>query len=329
MHFFTAASGILGPPSIFIVKSPKSDANVYVNWTRLLDRHMYGGIKVEPSDEIYGLTYLSVVVFSDPDGYSDLWTASKSNKTYQEYYLSQLEYSLVRADPVPDPSTGLIHLVYRSDPRRRHKLLSNGGLIEVTISCKDTLQDLKAGIAFKSEISFHNLTIPHPTSKLGVGVVLFSNLSLTPSGDFQDAKSIISLPGKPNVPYQISSARLESEEEGLPLHSMPHEILLKSPSDRRRALTPVLFRPSPVGNLGGEGKVVPVTVLAGPRYPLRGSNQRRRLTRSIGKALYGEEFEQNFQKTKKGPLKKYPVGMRLQHFAFSARGQQAAAHISW
>lgn len=64
VHFFTAASGVLGPPSIFVAKSLKPDAKVYINWTRLLDNHKYEAIRVQNSSEIYGLTYFSVSFFS-------------------------------------------------------------------------------------------------------------------------------------------------------------------------------------------------------------------------------------------------------------------------
>lgn len=55
-------------------------------------------------------------------------------------------------------------------------------------------ENLKAGRSFKSEIFFHNLSVLHSDSKLGVGIVLFSNLSLPPSGDFREAKHLMSKP---------------------------------------------------------------------------------------------------------------------------------------
>ncbi len=169
--------------------------------------------------------------FRDNLGYSDLWTASKSNKTYIEYYLSKLEYSLINFKRSPDPETGLLELVYRSDPRRKHKLVYDGGYVEVkvsssplievkvliyeailqsclplqvTISSKDSPDGLKAGLSFKSEISFHGLTLLHPDSKLGVGIVLFSNVSLSPKGDFVEAKLMKADRKNPKKLYRVS-----------------------------------------------------------------------------------------------------------------------------
>ena len=60
-------------------------------------------------------------------------------------------------------------------------ILSN---FQVVISPSDLAGQV--GLSFKSEISFHGLTILHPDSKLGVGVVLFSNISMSPTDDFVD-----------------------------------------------------------------------------------------------------------------------------------------------
>ena len=79
------------------------------------------------------LLLFQVVDFRDPNDHSDLWTASKNNKTFQEYYLSQFEYSLSHVDSAPDEKTGLIQIIYRSDARRRHKLVSNGGHFEIKV----------------------------------------------------------------------------------------------------------------------------------------------------------------------------------------------------
>lgn len=60
MHFFTAASSILGPPSIFIAKSSKPNPYVTFDWKKLYDKNMYYGISIENTTSIYGVTYLSV-----------------------------------------------------------------------------------------------------------------------------------------------------------------------------------------------------------------------------------------------------------------------------
>lgn len=67
------------------------------------------------------------------DGHSNLWTASQSNKTYQEYYLTGLEYSIEKIDAKPDPITGILQIKYRSDQRRNHKLVFDGGFLEVKV----------------------------------------------------------------------------------------------------------------------------------------------------------------------------------------------------
>lgn len=62
----------------------------------------------------------------------------------------------------------------------------------MAVSVKDiTARGLRAGLAFESEISFHKLTILHPDSKLGVGVLLFSNLSLSPTSDFLETTRLV------------------------------------------------------------------------------------------------------------------------------------------
>ncbi|KAL5109336.1 hypothetical protein TcWFU_008474 [Taenia crassiceps] len=335
VHFFTAASRVLGPPSIFIVKSVKPDAKVNINWTRLLDNHKYGAIEVENSSEIYGLSYFSIIDFRDQSSNTDLWTASKSNKTFQEYYLTQLEYSLNRVDYKPDEKTGLLEIVYRSDPRRRHRLVYDGGHIEIKVSfsVKDILdRGLRAGFAFESEISFHKLTILHPDSKLGVGVVLFSNLSLSPTGDFLETTRLVpSLsPSSTTVSKRVHYVHLEEEsmqsvfqEGGFVASSKT----LVQPSLNR---TPVLFCPSPLAHLKpGKEDGTPILVLAGPRLSLQKLSQRRRLRHSLAKALYGVAFEPSYQRTRNGSLKHNPIGIRLQRFAFSAPGQQTADHAAW
>lgn len=47
--------------------------------------------------------------------------------------MSRLEFSLQKVDFEPDPVTGFLQITYRSDPRRRHKLLSNGGHVEIKV----------------------------------------------------------------------------------------------------------------------------------------------------------------------------------------------------
>ncbi|KAH9284396.1 hypothetical protein ECG_02676 [Echinococcus granulosus] len=335
IHFFAAASEVLGPPSVFVAKSLQPNAKASINWTRLLDNHKYEGIRVENSSEFYGLTYFSIVDFRDPNGHADLWTANKSNKTFQEYYLTQLEYSLTRVDLKPDEKPGLIEIIYRSDPRRRHRLVHDGGHIEVkvAVSVRDiAARGLRGGLAFESEISFHKLTILHPDSKLGVGVLLFSNLSLSPTGDFLETTHLVpSLsPSSENAPKRVSYVHLESEslKSVFPGAEITTSLeALRQPSLTR---TPVLFRPSPVAHLkSGEGGSKPILVLAGPRLPLEKSSQRRRLHHSLAKALYGVDYEQSYQKTRSGKWKHKPIGIRLQHFAFSVPGQQMADHGAW
>lgn len=142
-----AASKVLGPPSIFIVHSSKSDADVKYNWARLFEDVTYDGIIVENVTETYGVSYLSVFLnlvkisnyckisdFHDGNGYGDLWTASQSNDSYIEYYLSRFDYTLVKVDSVPDACTGLIEVLYRTDSFRRNRLVSDGGFIEIKVS---------------------------------------------------------------------------------------------------------------------------------------------------------------------------------------------------
>ncbi|KAM7533507.1 hypothetical protein Aperf_G00000127840 [Anoplocephala perfoliata] len=97
--------------------------------------------------------YKRIVDFRDPNDDFDLNTASKSNKTFQEYYLSQLEYSLQGADSVPDPVTGLLQITYQSDPLRRHKLLSNGGRIEIKVGNKDCFDSDTLMASYRSPLS--------------------------------------------------------------------------------------------------------------------------------------------------------------------------------
>ncbi|VDK39120.1 unnamed protein product [Taenia asiatica] len=335
MHFFTVASGVLGPPSVFVVKSLKPNARANINWTRLLDSHKYEAIKVEDSSEIYGLTYFSVIDFRDPNGHADLWTASKSNKTFHEYYLTQFEYSFVRVDLRPDEKTGVIEIVYRSDPRRRHKLVYDGGHIEikVAVSVKDiATRRLRAGLAFESEISFHKLTILHPDSKLGVGILLFSNLSLSPTGDFLETTHLVpSLSSSSTTTAKrVSYVHLEKESMKPVFQSggsaTPLETLVQPSLNR----TPVLFLPSPLAHLKpGKEDSTPILVLAGPRMPLLKPSQRRRLHHSLAKAFYGAAYEQSYQKIRGGGWKYKPIGIRFQRFAFSAPGQQTADHAAW
>ncbi|KAL5967415.1 hypothetical protein TSMEX_004889, partial [Taenia solium] len=291
-----------------------------------------------------------VIDFRDPNGHADLWTASKNNKTFQEYYLTQFEYSFVHVDLKSDKKTGVIEIVYRSDPRRRHRLVFDGGHIEVkvAVSVKDiAIRGLRAGLAFESEISFHNLTILHPDSKLGVGILLFSSLSLPPTA----AKIIFDCLGSgrheshrsgemsssdwkeisvDEMSLQVSYVHLEKENMKSVFQSggstTPLETLVQPSLNR----TPVLFLPNPLAHLKpGKEDSTPILVLAGPRMPLLKSTQRRRLHHSLAKAFYGAAYEQSYQKIRSGGWKHKPIGIRFQRFAFSAPGQQTADHAAW
>ncbi|VDM30561.1 unnamed protein product [Hydatigera taeniaeformis] len=259
-----------------------------------------------------------IVDFRDSNGHADLWTASKSNKTFQEYYLSQLEYSLCHVDLKPDKSTGAIEIFYRSDPCRRHRLLSDGGYIgiKVKISAKGiAAQGLTAGLSFESEISFHKLTIRYSDSKLGVGLLLFSDLSLSPAGDFLETTRLV----QPPSPSKREGAKFLIPDGAF-------TTLLESSLNR----TPVLFHASSLAHLKpGEKSSTPVLVLAGPRFPILKSKQRHRLRHSLAKALYGEAFSQQFQKSRHGGWSKSPIGIRMQHFSFSVPGQQMADNTAW
>ncbi|KAM7533425.1 hypothetical protein Aperf_G00000127824 [Anoplocephala perfoliata] len=328
MHFLTTASKILGPPSIFIVKSSKANPSVTFDWKRLYDKNMYDGITIENTTNIYGVTYLSIFDYQGLSNDFDLITANKGNRAFQEYYFSQLEHSLQAVDSVPDPATGLLQITYRSHPRHWHNLLSRGGYIEikVTISVKDNVEEtLKAGQSFKSEISFHNLTIIRPDSKLGVGIVLFSSLSLSPSDDFSESNYLIPpLSGDGPITSRGSYVCLEEASTGSFFPETPINAS-KNQSVFRISQPLALFHASSVAHVEQNGSV---TVLAGPRLPLQ-RGQRHRLTRCIGKALYGKRFNQDFQLVRRGNRKESPIGMRLQRFAFAASGQETAKYASW
>ncbi|KAM3188497.1 hypothetical protein ACTXT7_000051 [Hymenolepis weldensis] len=327
-HFFTAASAVLGAPSIFIVKSAKPNANVTFEWKKLFDNNMYDGIKIEEATDIYGLSYFSIFDFRDPSDNSYSSIASKSNESYQEYYLTQLEYSLAKVDLTPDPNTGLIEIHYRSEPRRRHKLLKDGGHIEVKIfipTKDDEIERLQGGLSFRSMISFHGLTILHPDSKLGVGVALFSNTSLSPSGDFREGKYLDDFDGSGrNRDFFVHL----NEESSRPfVLEKPFELPPNQTTPKTTSQMMVLFRAGSTGQL--EDKSESVSVIPGPQLPLR-PIQKSRLSRSLAKAIYGRSVDQNFQPIRKTNKKMpTPVGIRLQHFALAAPGQLSAKYASW
>nr|CDS30617.1 lysosomal protein NCU G1 B [Hymenolepis microstoma] len=328
MHFFTAASAKLGAPSIFMVKSAKQNAGVAFDWKKLFASNMYDGIRIEEATDIYGISYLSIFDFRDPSGNSDMVTASKNNKTYQEYYLTQFDYSLVKADPTPDPETGLIEIRYRSEPQRRHRLLKDGGHIEVKIlipTKDDEINRLQGGLSFKSIISFHGLTILHPDSKLGVGVALFSNVSLSPSSDFLEGKYLDDFNGPgSNRDFYV---HLNEENSGSFDFVKPFEFPSSKSTPKPVSQTLVLFRAGANGQLEDKTESVPIN--PGPRLLLR-SNQKSRLSRSLAKAIYGRRVDQNFQPTRNISRKVLtPIGIRLQHFAFAAPGQLSAKYASW
>ena len=88
------------------------------------------------------------------------------------------------------------------------------------------------------------------------------------------------------------------------------------------------FRPALRSHVAGGEAHGDRAVLLGSRTPLR-ANQRRRLRRSLAKALYGAAFEQNFQRTRNGTLKSTPIGVRHQYIAFTAPGRLAAKSLAW
>lgn len=87
----------------------------------------------------------------------------------------------------------------------------------------------------------------------------------------------------------------------------------------------VLFQASSLGHVEQGGSF---TVLAGPRLTLR-KNQRHQLNRSLAKALYGRQLDQNFQQLRNREFKHSPIGMRLQRYAFAASVQKTAKYASW
>uniref|UniRef100_A0A0X3NR34 Uncharacterized protein n=2 Tax=Schistocephalus solidus TaxID=70667 RepID=A0A0X3NR34_SCHSO len=134
VHLFASASKFLSPPGFFIVESSDSQALAKVNWPVLNGTQKFDAISIPGFSQAYGVSFLSVVDYDDKDYSLDLWRAMLSNKTFAEYYLSELEFSVVKYDKVPDEKTGRLQIIFQSDGNPRHKLLWEGGFLRLIAS---------------------------------------------------------------------------------------------------------------------------------------------------------------------------------------------------
>ncbi|KAM7533173.1 hypothetical protein Aperf_G00000127957 [Anoplocephala perfoliata] len=157
--------------------------------------------------------------------------------------------------------------------------------------------------------------------------MLFSNLSLPTSDDFRETKYLMSS-SSVSKPNRDSYVHLEEARTGLFIAGIPNDVSQNHYTlgvSQGVSQPPVLFHANSVARVEQNGSV---TVLAGPRLTLQ-RRQRHRLTRCIGKALYGKRFNQNFQPFRRRNRTESPIGMRLQRFAFAASGQETAKYASW
>uniref|UniRef100_A0A0V0J1Q6 Uncharacterized protein n=1 Tax=Schistocephalus solidus TaxID=70667 RepID=A0A0V0J1Q6_SCHSO len=197
---------------------------------------------------------------------------------------------------------------------------------KVTISSKPSTDSklpflhLAAGLALNVDLEFNYLVTRFPNSQMAVGVVLFSNNSMSPTEDFQNSRRYFSRPGGASRRYQVTDVKLSSTHDTgpFPLSAEGHRIR------NLTAPTPTaVFRPSPVCFFDKEGsKSGPV--FTGPRKSLSQS-QRRRLRGSLAKAIFGARYNQQFYFQGKRDERRWlkrskalPIGMRLQYFAFGS-----------
>nr|VZI19248.1 unnamed protein product [Spirometra erinaceieuropaei] len=328
IHVFASASKLLSPPGVFIVESSDSQALAKVNWAILKGNQKFDAISIPGLSHAYGVSFLSVVDYDDKYYSLDLWRAMQTNKTFIEYYLSELEFSVVKYDKVPDEKTGLLQIVFQSDGRPQHKLLSEGGFLRliVTISSKPSTDStlpflrLAAGLAFRVDLEFNYLVTRFPNSQMAVGMVLFSNSSMSPTEDFLNSRRYFSRPGEASRRYQVTDVKLgDTHDTGpFPLSAERHAIYNLTAPPRR-----AVFRPSPVCFFDKDhSKSGPV--FTGTRKSLSQA-RRRRLRGSLAKAIFGTRYNQQFyyqgrqdeRRWLKRP-KTLPIGMRLQYFAFGA-----------
>uniref|UniRef100_A0A183TFQ8 GH131_N domain-containing protein n=1 Tax=Schistocephalus solidus TaxID=70667 RepID=A0A183TFQ8_SCHSO len=312
-----------------------------VNWPVLNGTQKFDAISIPGFSQAYGVSFLSVVDYDDKDYSLDLWRAMLSNKTFAEYYLSELEFSVVKYDKVPDEKTGRLQIIFQSDGNPRHNKPSTDSklpflisgqhylfvfLTKVTISSKPSTDSklpflhLAAGLALNVDLEFNYLVTRFPNSQMAVGVVLFSNNSMSPTEDFQNSRRYFSRPGGASRRYQVTDVKLSSTHDTgpFPLSAEGHRIR------NLTAPTPTaVFRPSPVCFFDKEGsKSGPV--FTGPRKSLSQS-QRRRLRGSLAKAIFGARYNQQFYFQGKRDERRWlkwskalPIGMRLQYFAFGS-----------
>ncbi|VDK75412.1 unnamed protein product [Dibothriocephalus latus] len=251
----------------------------------------------------YQLLFLNKVILPfqivdyDDKHYSlDVWRAMLSNKSFTEYYLSKLEFSVVKYDKVT---------------------ISN----KPSTDSKLPFLRLAAGLAFRVDLEFNYLVTRFPNSQMAVGLVLFSNKSLSPTADFQNSRRYFSRADGTSRRYQVTDVKLgDTHNTGA--------FLLHAEEQGDRNLTTsthsaAVFRPSPVCFYDKDrSKSGPV--FTGPRRSLS-DPRRRRLRGSLAKAIFGTRYKQQFhfngkrdERRRVKKSKPLPIGMRLQYFAFGS-----------